>query len=409
MATRDATDTISGYFYQFDKTILEILNQSDLGSSVEIEGIEDIGVHTTDETKAIQCKYHSKTEYNHSEIKKPITLMVRHFAARATSEPPMRYHLYGHFKSGQGKLGEIDVEKLKDKFLTYRSRIGGGKGGKTGKVNRVYKELGLDDSTLQKFLNCFSLEIDAPSLDKQYTNIIRKICTELKVSNAEAELYHYNSALKIIRELSVLQDSAKKTITKREFVKRISVQDEIFDSWYIRRKGRERYIKSVKSQHLTSDLNMENTNRFFLIDCSDHPKSNDIKEAIRAISKKWSKISDRQKPCFCPSIYLHKVGAKEFTKVRKEMYLEGHQFVDGIPFSGSELCADHFFTEPSKENEIKFRMVNTLDDLYVLLNHASGSLELYEFYNSKRFITFSKGVHKPIKIEDISYVREMMT
>lgn len=409
MANRDATDTITGYFYQFDKTILEILNQSNLGDSVEVEGIEDIDIHSTDETKAIQCKYHSKLEYNHSEIKKPITLMVRHFAKSTPSDPPVRYHLYGHFNSGQDKLGEINLDKLKNNLLTYRRRKDDGKGGKTEEVDRVYEELGLDDSTLQKFLSRLSIDINAPSFEEQYTDIIGKIRSELKVNKAEAELYHYNSALKAIRDISVQQDRAKRIITKKDFVDRISAQDEVFDSWYIRRKGRGRYIRSIKSQHLSSGLNMELSNRFFLIDCSDHPKSSAIKEVIYAIAKKWSKISTRQKPCFCPSIYIHGVEAEEVTNMKNEMYSEQQQFVDGFPFFGSELSTDHFYTNPSVENGIKFRIVNTLSDLRVLLSVPQGTLELYEFYNSKRFFEFDRGAYKAIKIEDISYVKDMMT
>ncbi len=41
---RSAVDTLTGYFYQFDQSILEILNLSSLEDSVAIECIEDIDV-----------------------------------------------------------------------------------------------------------------------------------------------------------------------------------------------------------------------------------------------------------------------------------------------------------------------------------------------------------------------------
>ncbi|GIU18093.1 hypothetical protein TUM4261_38460 [Shewanella sp. c952] len=53
MSTREAIDTITGYFYQFDKTILELLQQEESNTLVCIEGIEDIDVVTADETSAI--------------------------------------------------------------------------------------------------------------------------------------------------------------------------------------------------------------------------------------------------------------------------------------------------------------------------------------------------------------------
>ena len=47
--------------------------------TVSIEGIEDVDINHLDETTAIQCKYYSKTEYNHSVIAKPIRLMLSNY------------------------------------------------------------------------------------------------------------------------------------------------------------------------------------------------------------------------------------------------------------------------------------------------------------------------------------------
>ena len=42
MNKREATDTIKGYCYQFDKAIYEVLNLSSDLASITVEGIEDI-------------------------------------------------------------------------------------------------------------------------------------------------------------------------------------------------------------------------------------------------------------------------------------------------------------------------------------------------------------------------------
>ena len=44
MQLRSANKTILGYFYQFDKTILEIFKQSDYSNIITVEGIEDIDI-----------------------------------------------------------------------------------------------------------------------------------------------------------------------------------------------------------------------------------------------------------------------------------------------------------------------------------------------------------------------------
>lgn len=58
MNTRDAVDTIRGYYYQFDYYILNILNQNIEDNKVYIECIEDIDIETANDKTAIQCKYY---------------------------------------------------------------------------------------------------------------------------------------------------------------------------------------------------------------------------------------------------------------------------------------------------------------------------------------------------------------
>lgn len=408
MVNRDATDTITGYFYQFDKTILEILNQSNLEANVQVEGIEDIDVNETDEVKAIQCKYYAKSEYNHSEIKKPIALMVEHFSKIKPSSTFTHYHLYGHFKSGQEKLGEVNVDFLKTKFLTSQKTEDDGKGGKTKIEKRVYDELRLDDSALQNFLNCLTIDINAPSIEEQYMTIIKKIERELSVTALEAELYHYNSALKVIRNMAVQQNKKDRVITKKQFIEKIKSQDMLFDFWFIRRKGKDSYIKSIKKQHLSSNLNVEPFERFFLIDCRRLANNAYIKDAVYSIAKKWSKISKREKKSFCPSIYLHDLDADIFDSLKGEMYSEDQLFVDGYPFLGSELNPNHFYTMPSIENGIKFKIVNSLEDLKIFIDDKDKIIEIYEFYIESRIFEDKAVKHTAIKIEDISYIEDMM-
>ncbi len=58
VSDRSAVSTISGYFYQFDRSILSILELCGANDTVAIECIEDIDVHTATETTAVQCKYY---------------------------------------------------------------------------------------------------------------------------------------------------------------------------------------------------------------------------------------------------------------------------------------------------------------------------------------------------------------
>lgn len=405
MSNREAIDTITGYFYQFDKSILELLKQEDDKASICIEGIEDIDLVSADETSAIQCKYYAKTEYNHSVIKKPIILMLQHFAENTNSG--IKYHLYGHYKSGHEKLNELTIESLKTNFLTYRKTEKDKQDKNVQVTHLVYDELALSDDDLNSFLELLTVDIYASSFEAQYQDIINTIKDNLSVSDVEAELYHYNSALKLVKNLSIKQTREERTITKIDFINKIQIRDEIFDSWFIRRKGREKYIRFIKKQCLSSGLNMEAFDRFFLIDCCDCQSISDIMETVFLLAKKWSKISLRQDSPFCPSIYVHNLSLENIVKLKNIMFTDGVLFLDAYPFKGSNIYSKHFYTKPTLENKIKFRFVDSLDDLKILIVDAKRTVEIYQFYKDKVFFECDDFKHEKIKIEEISYIRDL--
>ncbi|KJP91455.1 hypothetical protein VE16_22870, partial [Enterobacter hormaechei] len=115
---RSAVDTIRGYCYQVDKTIIEIFSLPQMDDSIDIECIEDIDVYNDGHLTAIQCKYYESTDYNHSVISKPIRLMLSHF--KDNKEKGANYYLFGHYKSGQNKLTlPLKVDFFKSNFLIY--------------------------------------------------------------------------------------------------------------------------------------------------------------------------------------------------------------------------------------------------------------------------------------------------
>ena len=79
MASRAANATIKGYYYQFDTTILKILELKNDNDFVTVEGIEDIDIHTANDVTAVQCKYLSKPKLINSVIREPIMLMIDNF------------------------------------------------------------------------------------------------------------------------------------------------------------------------------------------------------------------------------------------------------------------------------------------------------------------------------------------
>ncbi|WP_192501838.1 DUF4297 family anti-phage-associated protein, partial [Flavobacterium sp. PL002] len=305
MADRTAIDTIRGYFYQFDYSIISLLNLSNDTDSILVEGIEDVDITTATETSAIQCKYYENTEYNHSVIKKPIMLMLDHFKqVKLGKQAQIKYKLKGYYQSGHLKLLlPLSLQNLKDDFLTYTC---------TEKVNNVntkvkhfhHDDLTLNDIELNEFIQLLEIDINAVEFEKQYNNIITLLKSTFSCTEFSAEFYFYNSALKVIRDISKDKNQLNRNITKSEFLKRINNSNLLFNEWFVLKKGKNIHYSNLRKEFF-GDVNILFKERFFLFEINQGSYSrSELKELLYLIIKKYSKIKLQEKP-FSPYVYIH--------------------------------------------------------------------------------------------------------
>lgn len=412
MTDRSAIDTIVGYFYQFDKTILDILD-SDNEQTIVVEGIEDIDLISPDETIAVQCKYYEKSEYNHSVIKKPIMLMLKHYAGLLKSgSPTIKYHLYGHYKSGQTKLSlPLSIDYIKDNFFTYtksESIVKDGK--KTTKriTHKLFEELGLSDESLSDFISLLTIDINAPSFENQLTEIFTKLCEHFNCDKFEAENFYYNSGLKVIKDLSIKQDITNRSITKLSFMSEINTKQLLFNSWFVHYKGKSKYFKEIKRNYFNTGLNTNPYERFFLFDVNPIDNIQDIKEIIRIIQNRWSKLSRLEKNSFCPYVYIHNLNEIKTQQVKQELFDEGMVLKDGYDFLGAKININSLITQATYLNGIKIKFVNSLSDLNSLLNQITAPKEIYQFFQSDSFYNNESSKHIKIQIENTIDIKSII-
>lgn len=385
---RTAIDTITGYYYQFDYYILKLLEQQNGSDSVCIEGIEDVDIKSVDETIAVQCKYYSKTEYNHSVIAKPIRLMLSHYAASSSTGRTLQYKIYGYYSSGQEKLpSNIDVSFAKSKFFTYTER-------KTKHEHHV--ELGLTDIEISEFLSHLSIDVYALNFDEQETKIINLIKVLFSCNAFEAEHYYYNNALRVIKELSIKQDVTERTITKSEFIAKINNKNTLFNLWFLKKKGIKSYCQSVKVQYF-SPRNVSPFERFFLIECDNTSTEAELKSLLLNISKNWSKLSQRESRPFCPYVYLQNVSEPTLLNLKRALQSDDFNFWDGYDFKDADFSANSICRKATAHNNVKLKIINDIDQLDDILNSISTTRELYQFYITEPYYT--NDIHKHIKIQ----------
>jgi hypothetical protein len=400
---RSAIDTIRGYFYQFDYSIKSILGSVVGSDSISIEGIEDVDVKTATEETAIQCKYYEKTEYNHSVIAKPIRYMLIHYAEeRRKGNSAIEYRLYGYYKSGQHKLSlPISVDDLKDNFLTYTEN----------KVKQyLHNNLGLSDTELSDFISHLDIDINAESYEKQLDAVLGLLKSEYNCTDFEAEHYYYNNALKVIKELSVLDDISDRKITKNDFLSRINTKTILFNQWFIEFKGLKRHFKELKNEYF-SNLNSSPYDRFFLIEVDTmHYVRTELKELIFLISKKWTKISRREPTPFCPYIYIKGIDNTELIELKKELATEGFNFIDGFSFQGADFDVSSILVHPNNSNGISMKFLNKIEFLNSVIQVSTRTKEIYQFYYSTPFYAndSSNLKHVKIQISEFKNIKEVI-
>lgn len=369
---RDAIDTITGYYYQFDYYILQLLNLSKDTDTVTIEGIEDVDISEDGILKAIQCKYYAKTEYNHSKIASPIRLMLKDYALRKRDGRKLiSYMLYGHYESGHEKYPEIfDIDFLKSNICTYTQN----------KVKHtLYTELNLDDSQLEEFLNLLVVDINAKSYDEQEKQILTQMCKTFKCDMFEAEYYYYNNALRIVKNIATEQDAKKRILSKYEFLGLINHKSMLFDSWYIEFKGIKQYCKDIKTQYFTK-LNISPFERFFLIQYDGLSTDQEVANLLLLIAKRWSKISQRTSKPFCPFVYIHGISSEHLISIKNIITNSGVNICDGYNYLGAKYNADMMLKKTNYYIGIQLKILNEKQYLNSLLKNASGVKEIYQFY-----------------------------
>jgi hypothetical protein len=407
MSDRSAVDTIRGYYYQFDLSILSVLQLKTPDDSVEIECTEDIDIRTATDVTATQCKYYAKTEYNHSVIKDAVMHMVSHFKESLTgAKPKVFYSINGHYASGQEKLdGGIDIEFLKNNFLTYSE----GKG--TAKVTRYHhSELGLSDGDLVEFLKRLTINVRAAEFEEQYQQVLKLLKVKFGCTLFTAEYFYYNSALAVIRGLSIKAAPADRTITKKAFLAKLNTSSILFNEWFVQKKGKKAHLAALRAEYFT-EFNVSPHERFFLVETdTDSYARTDLKDLIFALSKKWAKLSSLSPSPFCPYVYVHGVPSDELLELKKELIREGFKFVDGHDFQDADFNHQSIMQKANHGNGIKIKILNTLSNVEQTIDAIGKTRQIYQFHLGTVFFEYDKPAvrHVKVQVERLSDVKSII-
>lgn len=380
MTNRSAHATIKGYFYQFDHTIVRLLEATEPGSSVVVEGIEDIDLDDGDDSAFVQCKYYEGTEYNHSVIKDALIQMLRHFHAAGCPAQKLRYMVYGHYKGGQQKLSAgFDLDFLKKHFLTYEQK-------KT--THEVHAELGVSDIQLAAFHSLLDIDLHAPSYEDQQKKVMKLLASRIPGCNADdAEVFYYPNAINVVQKLATEANVTKREITKAAFVSAVNRKDTVFSLWLRQKFGDDYYAKLIKRKYFKfASTKVPAAARIFIIDMTNEFDLLKAVSLLGKIGRSFSHVEHVRTPPddrFCPYILLRGLTPQNLISLKGSLMGQGVKFVDGYPFHGSAFHAALIAAAPTKENLIRLKFIPAAEQLAPVVSAISGSvIELFDFFKA---------------------------
>lgn len=393
---RSAEKSIKGYYYQFDYSIIKVLELRNDSDTICIEGVEDVDI--TDETHVEfhQCKCYESVEYVPSKIAPALRQMLRHYASH--KENGYHYHFYGTFESGQNKFPGISLSFFKDKICTYTEK---------GTHHILYDELLLNDDDLNEFINRLTVNVNAQSYSEQEKQVMNLICSCLGCRSQEAYLYYCNALYKV-KQLATQENEVDRTISKAEFISAIKTVDTQFEMWLLHKNGVAKFAKAIKKKYFNNGLNISPYDRFFIIECNKNTSIVDLKSIILRISNKYSKLSQRAKPKFCPYFCFYGLDDDKLLELKKQLARDRIVFADGYDFRGADFNVASVVKEPTKDHLTSLRIIDSIDLLDIVLEATTATIEIYQFYNTQTYYNNEKYRHIMIPFESINDIADMI-
>lgn len=419
MTNRAANATIKGYLYQFDYSLLKILESENDDDTFVIEGAEDIDIHDADTSMHVQCKYYEGTDYNHSVIKEAIVAMLSAYHKLSVPERTGKtYHIYGFYKSGQKKLpNSIDVEFVKDHFLTTKKRPKKEKDEEPKEViEKIHEKLGISDNTIEEFIKVLDINLNAESYDSQQSSIHRTLKSIHKGScDNEIETIYYPRALTIITDLAKNENEIDRTITKIDFLDKLPKKEIVFNQWLINKLDDNKYNKSIKKELFTyKGTTLPNETRILLLDLSDEYHLGKVTSLLKSISDRFSNAEHKQtndKQRFCPLVLIKGIDDENIKKIKHSLYRSSISFSDGFPFKDSDFLIKELLKKKTKENNYKVRFIPSNLELNKVVDEVESVVKIYEFYKESPMqsnLIPEEAEYKAIRINSAYSISEMI-
>lgn len=348
-ATRDSTDggyyALKGFTYQFDKSLIEVLTNSD--KDIEVEQTQDIGLSKY----YIQVKYREGQTYSPSKIHKAMAQLLENFIADKQSS----FELYCYFNNKVPESKSFTLAELDNVLSTEKNKY--------------------TQSDKRDFINNFTL-IFSENFEKQFKSLINRIKSDFDLKNEEQAIEYHARFRAYLLEI-VTQKNKKKRLINFNKLKTVVNQNEkiIFDFAYCKLLTERKYFSYLKKEYFTfKKLNIANKERLFVIEVDNFVGDGDILQIITNIQNKYFKKHSSPAPYICLSGNLTK---ERTIAIKQKLWDKSMFFVDGTHFDGDRFrIGDLIASTHDNNSNIKYKLVS-IENIYPLLTKQIN--EVYVF------------------------------
>ena len=345
---------IKGFEFQIDKTILELFKADDT-TPICLEQIQDINTNDF----VMQVKYKETKNYTPAKIKEPVIQLINEYQ----KFPRKKYYLYCYFNDVEDEMKNLTSSEL-DRIL----------GNKKNDFTTPVKD---------GFLSNFKLHF-SKSFQEQFIQAINIIKANTSCSNFDEALVHYGSITSHLRKIVTNNLNIKdRTCTKSEILAIIiGNRKTVFDSAYRIYKGKKQYIAEIKRRYFTYG-NIDNWERFLIIELSGSEDVSAIKTTVLNIKKKYYKKLVRGIKSGAPYIYFINISKDNLKRLKTELIAENNIIKDGYDFMDADFNTKSLKVKSTIENEISIKFINSEDNLKAMLGCDLGcTKKIYQFYHT---------------------------
>lgn len=374
---------IKGFLYQFDKTMIELLNNHE-DTIIYIEKIQDINY----EDYIIQVKHKETAKFSNSKVREPIIQLLDLYS----KDNSKKFCLYGYFEDRTPEVITFTKVEQLNEILKYRD---------ADKTDAL--ELRFPQALRESFINNFSLCF-GEDFENQFKYLIGEIKSVFNLNTVDEAIIYHSLIREKLFELAIKEDEQERSITRRQLEMYLSkCNKNIFYGYYDMFMGREKYIALVKKEYFTiKSANLNNFERLFIIDCIGDYNETTIRKIIDNISNKYYRKNKSPAPYIC----FRMISCDVLRNVKRALLDDEVKFSDGTYFDGDRFRVSTLKNDGHANGTtvkiIKEEDIEEVMDSVLFKEH-------YHLFIEEPIQFHSAFLENRVQIKDISEVNKMIS